>query len=159
MSVDENELRRSGTRVAEFLEYRMTGLDGKVIDEVFLGDSFIVTASFRSNEPLDYTDMTLDIRNDSNEFIGHVTNADDRFEIKSLTKKNTYTVSVLVRNINFAPATYYISLWLGNSYGTFDYIENCVRFSIKQGDSYIMRPNPFDKRAKTVLQSSWNFQK
>ena len=158
MSVDENELKRSGTRVIEFLEYKMTNLDGKTVDEVFLGDNFIVKAVSRANEQIDFCDMTLDIRNDSNEFVGHITNADDSFEIKNISKSNTIEVSVTVKNICFAPGTYYISLWLGNSYGTFDYIENCIRFTIKQGDKFISRPYPFDKRAKTVLQSSWKFK-
>ncbi len=158
MSVDENELRRSGTRVIEFLDYKMSDLSGKTIDEVFLGDHFSVTANARSNEQIDICDMTLDIRNDSNEFIGHITNADDGFEIKNITKGKTIGLSVTVKNISFSPGTYYISLWLGNSYGTFDYIENCIRFTIKQGDKFIGRPFPFDKRAKTVLQSTWNFK-
>lgn len=158
MSVDENELRRSGTRVIEFLEYKMNDLNGKNIDEVFLGDNFVVTATSRANEKIDFCDMTLDIRNDSNEFVGHITNADDSFEIKNISKANTVGVTITVKNICFAPGTYYISLWLGNSYGTFDYIENCIRFTIKQGDKFISRPYPFDKRAKTVLQSAWKFK-
>ncbi len=158
MSVDENELRRSGTRLIEFKEYRMTDLNGKPVEEVFLGESFLVTATAKANEMIDFCDMTLDIRNDSNEFIGHVTNADDRFEIRSIARGDSFTVEVLVKSICFSPATYYISLWLGNSYGTFDYIENCIRFTIKQGDSFIHRPYPFDKRARTVLQSIWTFK-
>lgn len=158
MSVDENELRRSGTRVIEFQEYKMTDMAGKTTDEVFLGDHFMVSATSKANEQIDFCDMTLDIRNDSNEFIGHITNADDGFEIKQISKGKTMSVAVTVKNICFAPGTYYISLWLGNSYGTFDYIENCIRFTIKQGDKFISRPYPFDKRAKTVLQSSWSFK-
>jgi lipopolysaccharide transport system ATP-binding protein len=156
MSVDENELRRSGTRVVEYQDYRMTDLAGKKTDEVFLGDDFIVTADFKSHETMDYCDMTLDIRNDSNEFIGHITNYDDAFEIKSINKGDVRSISVTVRKICFSPGTYYISLWLGNSYGTFDYIENCIRFTIKQGDNFIHRPFPFNQRAKTVLQSTWS---
>jgi lipopolysaccharide transport system ATP-binding protein len=158
MSVDENELRRSGTRVMEFQEYKMTDMSGRKIDEVFLGDDFKITATAKAKDQIDLCDMTLDIRNDSNEFIGHVTNADDRFEIKKLSNGESMTIEVNVKNICFSPATYYISLWLGNSYGTFDYIENCIRFTIKQGDNFIHRPYPFDKRAKTVLQSSWQFK-
>jgi lipopolysaccharide transport system ATP-binding protein len=158
MSVDENELRRSGTRLMEFQEYKMTDMDGRTIEELFLGESFRVVATAKAKEQIDFCDMTLDIRNDSNEFIGHVTNADDNFEIKKVANGDKMTVEVLVRNICFAPATYYISLWLGNSYGTYDYIENCIRFTIKQGDNFIHRPYPFDKRAKTVLQSSWKFK-
>ena len=157
-SVNENDLKRSGTRLIEFQEYQMTNLDGKKIDEVFLGDDFIVSTVARANEPIDYTDLSLDIRNDSNEFVGHITNADDLFEIKKVDKGGVIKVSVTVKNISLAPGTYYISVWLGNTYGTMDYIENCIRFNIKQGDKFILRPFPFDKRSKVVLQSKWNFK-
>jgi lipopolysaccharide transport system ATP-binding protein len=154
-SVNENELKRSGTRVVEIKKYEMTNVLGQTIDELFLGESFKVSASFAAREATDYTDFTLDIRNDSNEFIGHITNADDAFEIKNLQKDELRKVTVEVKDMSFAPGTYYISLWLGNKYGTFDYIENCIRFTIKQGDFFIKRPFPFDKRAKTVLKSKW----
>jgi len=158
ISVNENDLKRSGTRLIEFQDYRMTNMEGTKIDEVFLGDDFMVSTVAKANENIDYTDLSLDIRNDSNEFVGHITNADDLFEIKKVDKGDTISVSVTVKNISLAPGTYYISIWLGNSYGTMDYIENCMRFSIKQGDKFILRPYPFDKRAKIVLQSKWNFK-
>ncbi len=158
ISVNENDLKRSGTGLIRFQEYKMTNLEGQKIDEVFLGEDFIVSTVAKANEPIDYTDLSLDIRNDSNEFVGHITNADDLFEIKKIDKGDTFSVSVTVKNISLAPGTYYISIWLGNSYGTMDYIENCMRFNIKQGDKFILRPYPFDKRAKIVLQSKWNFK-
>ncbi len=158
ISVNENDLKRSGTGLIRFQEYKMTNLEGQKIDEVFLGEDFIVSTVAKANEPIDYTDLSLDIRNDSNEFVGHITNADDLFEIKKIDKGDTFSVSVTVKNISLAPGTYYISIWLGNSYGTMDYIENCIRFNIKQGDKFILRPYPFDKRAKIVLQSKWNFK-
>lgn len=157
-SVNENDLKRSGTRMIVFDKYIMTGTEGTETDEIRLGDSFKVTAFFTAQEKMDYTNLTLDIRNDANEFIGHVTNADDLFEIKSIEKAKQVKVSVLVKDVSFAPGTYYISLWLGNNYGTFDYIENCIRFTIKQGELFIRRPYPFDKRAKAVLKSSWKFE-
>ncbi|MCD4788425.1 MAG: ABC transporter ATP-binding protein [Bacteroidales bacterium] len=158
MSVDENELKRSGARQIEFLDYNLTDENDKVTDEIYLGDSFIVNANIKANENIDNTDLSLDIRNDANEFISHVTNADDLFELKNINKGEKVSVSVKVKNLSLAPGTYYISLWLGNMYGTFDYIENCLRFSIRQGEKFILRPYPFDKRSKTVLQSKWNFR-
>ncbi len=157
-SVNENELKRSGTRLISFDKYTMTDKQGRETDEVRLGDSFVVNTYFTAREKMDYTDLTLDIRNDANEFIGHVTNADDLFEIKSIEKGQQLNVSVQVNDVSFAPGTYYISLWLGNNYGTFDYIENCIRFNIKQGEQFIRRPYPFDKRAKAVLKSNWKLE-
>ncbi len=154
-SINENELKRVGTRLIEFDKYQLLNVKNDLSDEFFLGESFKIRADIIAKENLDYTDFSLDIRNDANEFIGHITNADDLFEISSIRKEEKKTIEVSVNNLSFAPGTYYISLWLGNKYGTFDYIENCIRFNIKQGDAYIQRPFPFDKRAKLVLQSNW----
>lgn len=154
-SVDINTLKRSGTRLVQFDKYHIMDMDKRETDEFWLGESFKVAAAFVANENVDYVDMTLDIRNDANEFIGHVTSADDLLEIKDMEKGERRKVEITVHNINFAPGTYYISLWLGNRYGTFDYIENCIRFNIKQGDTFIKRPFPFDARAKVALSSSW----
>ncbi len=154
-SIDLSSLKRSGTRLVQFRDYALFDDKGLNSDEFFLGHSFKLKATIEANEKLDYSDMTLDIRNDANEFIGHVTGADDLFEIRNLNKSDKCVVEVTVHNINFAPGTYYISLWLGNRYGTFDYIENCLRFNIKQGDDFIKRPFPFDARAKVALQSTW----
>lgn len=157
-SVNENELKRSGTRLVEFQKYYMTNSASKETDEAFLGESLFVQTEFIAKENMDYTDLSLDIRSDSNEFIGHITNADAAFEMKDVKKGELVKVGVEIKDICYAPGTYYISLWLGNKYGTFDYIENCIRFNIKQGDSYILRPFPFDKRAKVVTKSAWKFQ-
>ena len=154
-SIDQDNLKRSGTRVIEFTDYEVKDMNGKKHNEFLLGEDFIVDVKAKAKEGIDITDLTLDIRNDVNEFIGHVTNADDLFHIKDVKKGEEVEIQVLVKSITFAPGTYYISLWLGNTYGTYDYIENCVQFSIKQGDTYIKRPHSFDKRAKVVLQSEW----
>ncbi|MBK9291151.1 MAG: ABC transporter ATP-binding protein [Bacteroidetes bacterium] len=154
-SIDLGSLKRSGTRLVQFQDYALFDENGRSTDEFFLGHGFKLRATVQANEQVDYSDMTLDIRNDANEFIGHVTGADDLFEIRDLAKGDKRTVEVVVHNVNFAPGTYYISLWLGNRYGTFDYIENCLRFNIKQGDDFIKRPFPFDARAKVALRSNW----
>ncbi len=154
-SIDPDNLKRSGTRVIEFTDYQIKNTAGENHDEFLLGEDFIVDIKAKAKEGIDITDLTLDIRNDSNEFIGHVTNADDLFHIKDINKGEKVEIRVNVKSITFAPGTYYISLWLGNAYGTYDYIENCIQFSIKQGDSFIRRPHSFDKRAKVVLQSEW----
>ena len=60
--------------------------------------------------------MTLDIRNDSYEFIGHVTNADDQFEIKKLNNGESMTIEVAVKNICFGNARDYFGLELAPAF-------------------------------------------
>ena len=141
------------------MDYTILDIDRNETKEITLGDAFIVRTGIRFNEDLDYTDFSLDIRNDANEFIAHVTNMDDAFAIENHRKGDQEIIEVTVRNFSLAPGTYYISLWLGNMYGTFNYLENCLRLSVRQGTEFIRRNYPYDKRSRAVLQSSWNYNK
>ncbi|MBU2649617.1 MAG: ABC transporter ATP-binding protein [Bacteroidetes bacterium] len=158
-SLEVGEVRPYGTKQVEFLDYSILDMDGNETKEITLGDSFMVRAGIRFNEDLDYTDFSLDIRNDSNEFIAHVTNMDDEFAIENHRKGDKEVIEVTIQNFSLAPGTYYISLWLGNMYGTFNYLENCLRLSVRQGTIFIRRNYPYDKRSRAVLQSSWNYNK
>lgn len=154
-SLEIGEVKPYGTNQVEFINYRITDLKGKEIKEINLGDSFRVVADIKFNEDVDSTDLSLDIRNDANEFISHVTNMDDQFFIAENKRGEQKTIEITIRNFSLAPGIYYISLWLGNMYGTYNYLENCLRLSVKQGNDFILRNYPFDKRSRAVLQSVW----
>ena len=151
----QDGIRRYGTRQVEFLEYSVTDPAGRKSAEFSLGEDIRIKARIRFHEDVDATDFSIDIRNDSNEFISHVTNMDDAFRFEKYAKGDETEVEIMLKNFSLAPGTYMFSLWLGNNYGTFDYMENCIQLSIKQGNGFIRRVHPFDRRSKAVLQSEW----
>ncbi len=153
---EDDSYKRSGNRQVEFLEQKILDVAGNPINEVCLGQDIVMYAKVKFNDAIDYTDLSLDIRNDANEFISHITNMDDDFRIENFKKDDTLELRVSVKNVSLAPGSYFISVWLGNNYGTFDYIENCLPFQVKQGEEFIKRNYPFDRRSKTVLQSQWS---
>ncbi|MFO8128935.1 MAG: ABC transporter ATP-binding protein [Bacteroidales bacterium] len=154
-SVETGVFKRYGAGNVTFESFMIQDSSGKETDQVELGQNLTVISKIHCSQNLDYTDLSLDIKSENNEFIGHVTSLDDDFEIKDMKAGDTMNVAIELCDIPFAPGTYYISLWLGNKYGTFDFLENCMRFQVLQGDSFLKRPYPFDKRAKVALRSNW----
>jgi lipopolysaccharide transport system ATP-binding protein len=152
----EEEVKRYGTRQVEFTEYGLADTPGKKSGEFMLGEDIGIRAKIKYNDDVDTTDFSIDIRNDANEFISHVTNTDDAFILEKYVKGDETELLIKVKNFSLAPGTYMFSLWIGNNYGTFDYLENCILLTIKQGDGFIHRPIPFDRRSKAVLQSEWS---
>jgi len=150
-------VRRSGTQQAEFVDYKLLGNQNKEVRDVTLGEDFNIVTRIRFNEELGPVDLSLDIRNDTNEFISHITNMDDNFRLNGNRKNEIKELNITIRNVSLAPGTYQLSLWLGNKYGTYDYHENCIVLKVNQGEYFIKRDIPFDKRSKAVLQSNWKY--
>lgn len=152
---DNSEIKRYGTAQVKFSDYQLLNQEEKQTDEVVLGESVFVKTDIDYVNDVDYADLSIDIRNENNEFISHVTSSDGNFELKNYKSGDKEKIKIEIRNISLAPGNYYLSLWLGNRYGTFDYLENAINMKVKQGGDFIHRPYPFDKRSKAVLQSSW----
>ena len=143
----EYEINRMGTQLVSFDSYK---IEEKTIE---LGGFLDLHLSL-SNKSLkvDYN-ISIDIKNEKNEFICHVNSADDLFKLKYTENE---TVHIKLKNINFAPGSYVISLWVGTNFSeNHDFIENCLSFTVLQGLNFIKRPIPYDKRSKVVIQSNW----
>ena len=155
----DGSLRRHGVGQVRFNEYQVLDKNDKQINEVMLGESAFVNTEIEFTQDVDHADLSIDIRNDSNEFISHISCDDDDFKIDNYKNGDKKKLIIEIKNISLAPGTYFLSLWLGNRYGTFDYLENAINLRVGQGDNFIKRPYPFDKRSKTVLQSKWTLLK
>lgn len=88
--------------------------------------------------------------------MAHVSNLDDEYKIKFMSKGETKTVRCQIKNINFAPGCYLSSIWLGNPYDTYDKVVDCIRFRVNQNEKFIKRITPYDSASKVVLQSIWS---
>lgn len=145
--IQGTEINRMGTQLVSFDSYK---IEEKTIE---LGGFLDLHLSL-SNKSLkvDYN-ISIDIKNEKNEFICHVNSADDLFKLKYTENE---TVHIKLKNINFAPGSYVISLWVGTNFSeNHDFIENCLSFTVLQGLNFIKRPIPYDKRSKVVIQSNW----
>jgi lipopolysaccharide transport system ATP-binding protein len=144
-----SEWKRLGTQQVSFEEYNSNKID------VALGDDFTINLKLKQNKDVKDVSVSIDIRNDSNEFVVHVNNADDQYKC-SFNDNNEIDLSVTLKDVNLAPGNYMLSIWAGTDFGeNFDYIENCIPMRVVQNQNIIKRTTPYDKRAKVVLASNW----
>jgi hypothetical protein len=145
-----SEWKRLGTKQAYFVEYKSNNI------EVGLGEDFIINLKVKKDNEIKDISFSIDIRNDRNEFVAHISNADDNF-IPTFYDNDELEFNVTLKSVNFAPGNYMISLWAGTNFGeNFDYIENSLPMRVVQNKCFIKRETPYDNRSTVVISSKWN---
>lgn len=123
---------------------------------VELGESLEIELDLKANRDVEMVDISFDITDELGKQMAHVSNLDDEYKIKFMSKGETKTVRCQIKNINFAPGCYLSSIWLGNPYDTYDKVVDCIRFRVNQNEKFIKRITPYDSASKVVLQSIWS---
>jgi lipopolysaccharide transport system ATP-binding protein len=145
-----SEWKRIGTQQVSFETYSSEKVD------VALGENFVIDLKLKRNKSVKDVSVSIDIRNDSNEFMVHITNADDDYTC-NFNENGEIDFSVTLKDVNLAPGNYMISIWAGTNFGeNYDYIENCMPMRVVQNQKLIKRTTPYDKRSKAVLASNWS---
>lgn len=145
-----SEWKRIGSQEVSFESYSTNAVN------VELGEDLKVELMLRKKIDIKDVSISIDIRNDSNEFMAHINNADDQYTCE-FDENNELKLTITIKQITMAPGNYMMSLWAGTNFGeNFDYIENCLPLRVVQNQKIIKRTTPYDKRSKVVLQSIWN---
>jgi lipopolysaccharide transport system ATP-binding protein len=143
------EVNRTGTQEVFFKDYKLNKQD------VGLGDDLELKLKVKKEENINDIDFSIDIRNDKDEFIAHVSSYDDNYSA-IFNELNELDITVTIKTINLAPGNYILSLWSGRNFGHhFDYLENIIPFRVVQNTSYIKRNTPYDLRSSVVFSSTW----
>jgi homopolymeric O-antigen transport system ATP-binding protein len=144
-----SEWKRLGTQQVIFTDYITKS------SNVELGEDFTINLKLKQNQAIKGVSISIDVRNASNEFIAHISNADDQFTC-IFDKSGNAEVEVTLKDVNLAPGNYMLSIWAGTNFGeNFDYIENCLSMRVVQTQNLIKRTTPYDKRSNVVLASNW----
>ena len=155
---DGQAVEVSGTGQAELVEYKiMTRERGDRMGDVELGGTLGLRLKIRANEALERLNVSVEIRTDLDEHIAHVSNMDDEFAIANLGEGEERWIEVAIRNFSLAPGDYNVSLWLGDHFHNFHYVQRCLRFNASQGDHFIRRMDTYGRTYRAVLQSSWRY--
>jgi lipopolysaccharide transport system ATP-binding protein len=120
-----------------------------------LGDDFIVDLTIEAKADIENAHLSFDIKDEALSQFCHVTDYDDGFQLGNLRKGEKKQVRCVWKNVNFAPGSYVANIWCGDPYNCYDYVEECVRFYVNQGEAFILKETPYDSSAKVVLQSNW----
>ncbi len=145
-----NDFERKGNGFARVEEFK-TSAEG-----IELGDDLMIDLNVVVNKDCDRIDISFDIKDEEYNQVAHVSNYDDQFHLLNTHAGESYNIHCVIKSINLAPGTYTANMWLGSPYYCYDWVRECVRFYVKQSESFIKRETPYDTSSKIVLPSKWN---
>ena len=128
--------------------------------EFYVGETVILLFNLIINNRPPNIEISIDIHDKYEDLIAHISNYDDdSMSLESLPEdRNQFSFEVQLKNVNFSPGNYKVSLWSGSAYGnTFVYANNCISFNLHQDIGFIKRTNNYPSHAKTVISSTWSF--
>ena len=141
---------REGSGKVRFEEYRLSS------DSVSIGDSLEILFTLQPFFPVDKLMVHINIYNSEGCYISQLISYDDAsIDIHDLCPGQRCRLKCVIPSLNLAPGHYSINLWVGNAYEWFDWIKECMTFTVRQNESYIKRLTTYPSDAKVVLQSKW----
>ncbi|WP_338377978.1 ABC transporter ATP-binding protein [uncultured Flavobacterium sp.] len=144
---------RYGNKRVEFLEFQICDETGNHKTEFFMGEDICIKLKVKFNENIKYADIGINIKNNIEELITHVTNLDQEFRISG-NKNEIQEFVVQLEKIFFSPNSYKIDLGLvsGNEY--YDLIEGTLAFNLIESKE--IRRGKFPSHVKIFTKSNWN---
>ena len=126
-----NDFERWGNGDARFVDFKQSA------EGIELGDDLAIDFTIYVNKDCELINISLDIKDETMSQISHIANYDDQFVLRNVKAGETLNVHCVMKNLNLAPGSYCAHIWMGDPYNAFDWVGECVRFYIKQGERRI----------------------
>ena len=141
---------REGSGALRFDEYSINS------DLLNLGEDLEVRMKVTAHRDIDRWMIHVNIYRENGLYMAHIINHDDSsFELKNLKKGESCDIVCTIHNVNIAPGQYNINLWAGDAYEQFDWLKECMTFSVQQNNFFIGRETIYKQDATLALRSSW----
>lgn len=147
-----NDFERKGNGGIRVVDYKVSS------EGVELGDDLSINMTLKAIKDCDRVDISFDVKDEGYSQITHISNYDDQFHLLHVKAGETYNIRCSMNNINLAPGTYSANIWVGNPYEMYDWVRECVRFYVKQNETFIKRETPYDSSSKVVIPSKWELR-
>ncbi len=149
---DVSYSNRIGNKRVEFLDFKLCNENGDLKSEFFMGDDICIKLKIKFNDYLRHIDIGINIKNNFEELLTHVTNIDQGLLIIG-NKGETHDYFIKLKDVFFSPNMYNIDLGLvsGNEY--FDLIEGTLPFNTIEGVE--IKRGKFPKHVKVYTKSQW----
>ena len=141
---------REGSGAMRFDEY---SINKEILS---MGEDLEVSMKVTSNRDIDRWMLHVNIYRDNGQYMAHIINEDDpSFETITLKKGKTYNFKCVVRNVNIGPGNYSINLWAGDAFEQFDWLKECISFTVRQDNLFLGRETVYKPDASLALRSTW----
>ncbi len=135
---------RQGTGAARFVRAELRDAAQTGQSEFSVGDTIAVVFTIAVADSYRGKKLKLAVELRSSEGIRlcNMVDVDSGFQIEHASPRESLTVEL--SDIRLYPDSYYVSLWAGSvtSLETFDYVEDCLRFDIRDGGKLTTRTLP-----------------
>jgi len=148
---------RKGSGKARFSWVQIRDKQGQIAQEFSIGDDIILAIAIQFYEKPTKIKLALEIYASDGLAIANITDTDCRFQLNA--NNAVESITVRLNDVRFYPDTYYINLWAGdiNSTDTYDYVKECISFSIINGGHLTMRHLP-RQSGLLFLTPNWSQQ-
>ncbi len=141
---------RSGTGALRFDEY---SLDKEIVR---LGEDLEVRVKVTAHRDIDRWMLHVNIYRDNGHYMAHIINEDDTtFQTMPLKAGQTYQFKCTIHGVNLGPGRYRINLWAGSAFEQFDWLKECMAFSVRQDEQFIGRVTTYKEDAAMAFRSTW----
>lgn len=147
--IENKNFIREGTKKAQFQDYFLEK------DIINLGEDLTLNLNVVPNFDVAKMMIHINIYDVDGHYISQIINEDNAFLLENINSLSNYRIKCIIKNLNLAPGKYLINLWMGDAFEWFDWIKECMHFTIRQNDLYINRITTYPSDAKVVLQSKW----
>ena len=144
-----NSFERVGNRGIIVKDYSMNS------NKVGLGETLVIDLVVQAARFCERVDISFDVKDTNGAQMSHVSNYDNQFHLLNVQPGVEYHVQCEILNVNLAPGNYVSDIWLGTPYETYDWIKDCLRFTVTQNEIFIKRETPYESTSKIVLPSNW----
>jgi lipopolysaccharide transport system ATP-binding protein len=145
-------VNRIGNKRVEFLDFKLCNEEDALKTEFFMGDDIYIKLKIKFNDDLRHVDIGINIKNNFEDLLTHVTNLDQKIFISG-NKGNIHEYVIKLEKVFFSPNSYSIDLGLvsGNEY--FDLIEGTLPFNTIEGKE--IKRGKFPSHVKVYTKSNW----
>jgi lipopolysaccharide transport system ATP-binding protein len=151
-AVKKEALARRGTSKIVYTDYYLSNSAGEWLEGVIMGEDIYLNVQLEKKADIKTLDLSFTIKNALGEAIAHIHNNDDAFSISP--DSGNLSFKIKLRNIQFVPGTYFVSIWAGCNTEAYDCIENCMHFELVNNPAYNRIVYPHNVRV--YVSSQWS---
>lgn len=121
---------------------------------ILLGEKIYIEIDVTINENIKDFSISIDVLNDKQELLSHITNEDSALYITTKNQKNLI-IKIQTDPLLFVPGKYSMNLWFGSGHvETLYEVKNFFVFNSEQGN-YTLRTKQLPKHSKFYLRTTW----
>lgn len=148
--IEGTQIDRQGDGTVRFENFSISKPILEMGDDLEVNFDLVVKREYFSPLQVEVT-----IHGEEDEPLANISNFDVSKDFGYMPVGTVMPIKCVLKNVNLSPGGYYVTLYMGTSHNTFDWIKYSLHFQVEQGLHFIERPIPYSSKYAMALQSEW----